>query len=148
MARCFCVENDRCVAGANLFDQELRGGEREFAVLLKRQLAHPGVKQLNRGSACGNLRAQISSCGARDALQQRAEEVRVRVEHCFRGWESILAVAFDHVTRQGPRSCREAQHRNIWTQLPGEHANRLHQEAGLLLRVEYGKFMDLRGSSK
>src|ERR1700680_1536086 len=98
MARCFCVKDDRRVASADLFDQKLRGGEREFAVLLKIQLADPGVKQLDRGSAGGNLRAQISGGGASDALQQRAEEVRIVVEHRFRGGESILAVAFDHVT--------------------------------------------------
>ncbi len=57
-------------------------------------------------------------------------------------------MTFDHVTRQSPRGCRETQHRHIRAQLPAEHANRIHQEAGFLFRVEFGKLMDLRGGSK
>ncbi len=98
--------------------------------------------------AGSDLRLQVSSCGVRDALQKRAKKIGVGIEQRFRGRESILAMAFDHVTRQRPRRCREAQHGNIRTQLPGEHANRFHQEAGFPLRIEYSKLTDLRGGSK
>ncbi len=36
MARSFGVENDGGIAGANFFNQKLRGRQREFAILLER----------------------------------------------------------------------------------------------------------------
>jgi len=38
------VEDHRRIASANLFDQKLCGGQREFAVLLERQFSNPGVE--------------------------------------------------------------------------------------------------------
>ena len=69
------VENHRRIARANFFDQKLRGGQREFAVLVERQFAHPGVEKLHGGGARGDLRAQIAGRGARDAFQQDCETV-------------------------------------------------------------------------
>ena len=44
MARCFGVQDDGRVACANFFDQKLRGGQREFAVLVERKFTHPRIE--------------------------------------------------------------------------------------------------------
>ena len=134
--------------GSQFFDQKLRCGKFEFAVLLEREFANPGVEQLHRGCSRCNLRFQVDRSGARNPFQQRAKQRGIGVEQRLGGGESILAVAFDHVTRQRPRSRREAQHGNVRPKFARKHSNRFHQEAGFLLRIEHSELVYLLGRSQ
>ena len=126
----FGEENHRRFARAKFFDHQLRGGQLEFAVLLEREFADPGIEQLHGCGSRGDLRSQITGRGARDPFEQVAEQFRVGVQHGFRGGKAVLAVAFDHVARQRPRRCREAEDRHVGAQLAYQPADRVPQESG------------------
>ena len=57
----------------------LHGGKREIFVVLRVQLAAPGIEQLDGRRARGDLGLQVGNCCPSDAMEQRAEGFRLVV---------------------------------------------------------------------
>ena len=83
--------------------------------LVRRQTASPAIKQLHCFSACIDLTTQIADGDIYYRINDRLETGRIRVSQLARRVLIAAAFAIHHVSRDRPRTSREAQHGHIIT---------------------------------
>src|SRR5229473_93956 len=91
------VVDDRNGA-TNRQDDLLHSGKREIFVVLRVQLAAPGIEQLDGRRARGDLGLQIGNRCLSDAMEQRAKGFWLVVQKALYGGETLFGLAFNHVT--------------------------------------------------
>ena len=105
------VEDDRCSGPPDSGDRARGGGQRPLAVVLGRELAGPGVEELDRAR-----RPRRSGRTARRPRRRRARSRRLRAGRRDRGAiialidrEAARAAAFDEIGGERPGSAAEAE---------------------------------------
>src|SRR6056297_3669788 len=76
------------------------------------QKAPPGIKNLDRLGAGGNLHIQIASIHLGDLFHQLVIERKVAVHHLLEAGKILTSLPLNHVARQGKRSTTEADQRH------------------------------------
>src|SRR6185369_660682 len=115
----------------------------ELLVVFTRELARPGIEELNHLRAGFNLRVQIEDDRVRDLIQKRVKRIGFGVHHALDLSVVSGAAPLDHVSRQSPGRTRKSDQRYGAIQLAPESAYDFHHKPGFLDRIRHDQAIDL-----
>ena len=123
-------------------DDALHIGQRELAVVGRRQHAAPGIEDLDCLGPGGDLRVEISRRRARQYVEQLVQSVGLVEHQRLEMFIIFRRPALDDIGRQRPRAAGKADQRRLAVELAPDQLDGRRDIAELVFDVRHGQLGD------